>query len=250
MSGGSSATSLRHALSQAQFQLHYQPQIDIVSGKLVGFEALLCWHHPVQGMIAPDRFIPMAEKTGLIIPIGEWVIREACEKGAKLQNVKIAVNLSARQFHQDNLVESIQKILEETGMTPEYLELEITESALIHSVESAIIKMEQLIHLGTTISLDDFGTGYSSLSYLKRFPIDMLKIDKSFIDELTTDPESEVIVKTIIVMAHSLGLKVIAEGVETQEQLSMLGERGCDQAQGYLITRPLPFQQAIEAVNH
>jgi diguanylate cyclase (GGDEF)-like protein/PAS domain S-box-containing protein len=239
-------TSLRQALGQKQFQLYYQPQIDIVSGRVLGLEALLRWHHPTQGMIAPNRFIPLAEKTGLIIPIGEWVLREACGQVATQHGLKVAVNLSARQFHQKDLVAMIRRILDETGMPSANLELEITESALIYDVELAIATMEQLNDLGVSVSLDDFGTGYSSLSYLKRFPIDMLKIDKSFIDEVTTDPDSNVIVKTIIVMAHSLGLKVIAEGVETKEQLTMLREHGCDQAQGYLIARPLLCQEALE----
>ena len=238
-------TSLRHALGQDQFQLFYQPQIDIASRKIVGLEALIRWQHPTQGMIPPDCFIPLAEKTGLIIPIGEWVLRQACRQAAAAPGLKMAVNLSARQFHQDNLVAVVRKILIETGMPPADLELEITESALIYDVESAITTMEELIGLGVSISLDDFGTGYSSLSYLKRFPIDTLKIDKSFITEVTTDPDSEVIVNTIIAMAHSLKLKVIAEGVETEEQLAMLHERGCDQAQGYLFSRPLPYQEVI-----
>ena len=240
-------TSLRHALGKGQFQLYYQHQIDIATRQVVGLEALLRWHHPTQGMIAPDRFIPLAEKTGLIIPIGEWVLREACRMGAAAQGLKMAVNLSARQFHQQNLVAVIQQILEETGMPPAGLELEITESALMYDVESAIVTMTELVDLGVSISLDDFGTGYSSLSYLKRFPIDTLKIDKSFIAEVTTDPGSKVIVNTIIAMAHSLGLKVIAEGVEIEEQYAMLLERDCDQAQGYLFARPLPYQEAIDA---
>lgn len=238
-------TSLRHALGQEQFRLYYQPQIDVASRQVVGLEALLRWHHPTQGMIAPDCFIPLAEKTGLIIPIGEWVLREACRQGAAVPGLKMAVNLSARQFHQENLVAVIRQVLEETGMPPAGLELEITESALIYDVESAIVTMAELVGLGVSISLDDFGTGYSSLSYLKRFPIDTLKIDKSFIAEVTTDPDSKVIVNTIIAMAHSLGHKVIAEGVETEEQFAMLHERGCDQVQGYLFSRPVPHQEAI-----
>ncbi|KKN55463.1 hypothetical protein LCGC14_0581900 [marine sediment metagenome] len=238
-------TSLRHGLVQGQFQLYYQHQINIATRQVVGLEALLRWHHPTQGMIAPDRFIPLAEKTGLIIPIGEWVLREACLKGAAVPGLKMAVNLSARQFHQDNLVAVVQQILEETEMTPADLELEITESALMYDVESAIITMTELANLGVNISLDDFGTGYSSLSYLKRFPINTLKIDKSFIAEVTTDPDSKVIVNTIIAMAHSLGLKVIAEGVEFEEQYLMLLNRDCDQAQGYLFSRPVPHQEAI-----
>ena len=238
-------TALRNALEQEDFQLYYQPQVDIVSRKVIGMEALIRWNHPTQGMIPPDRFIPLAEKTGLIVPIGEWVMREACRQGVRLPGIKMAVNLSARQFHQDNLAEIIRQILDDTGMPPADLELEITESALIYDVESAIDTMAQLVDLGVSVSLDDFGTGYSSLSYLKRFPIDTLKIDKSFINEVSTDPGSEVIVNTIIVMAHSLGLKVIAEGVETEAQLAMLQERNCDQAQGYLFARPLPYEEAI-----
>ena len=242
-------TSLRHALVQEQFQLYYQHQVDIASRRVVGLEALVRWHHPTQGMIPPDRFIPLAEKTGLIVPIGEWVLREACRQGASLPGVRMAVNLSARQFRQKNLVAFIRQVLSETGMPPADLELEITEGTLMDDVGSAIETMKQLMELGVNISLDDFGTGYSSLSYLKRFPIDTLKIDKSFITEVTTDAGSEVIVNTIIAMAHSLGLKVIAEGVETDEQLAILRERGCDQVQGYLFARPLPYQDAIEAAH-
>lgn len=241
-------TALRHALDQNQFQLVYQPQIDIASGRVVGMEALLRWHHPVEGMISPDRFIPLAEKTGLIIPIGRWVLSEACNRAASVPGLRVAVNLSARQFHQENLVAVVQEVLEDTGLPPEQLELEITESALIYEVESAIATMSRLSALGICISLDDFGTGYSSLSYLRRFPIDTLKIDKSFINEMTTDPGSEVIINTIIAMAHSLKLKVIAEGVENEEQLAMLRTRNCDQAQGYLISRPVPFAEAVEQV--
>jgi diguanylate cyclase (GGDEF)-like protein/PAS domain S-box-containing protein len=241
-------TSLRHALRLEQFQLYFQPQINITSHQIVGMEALVRWQHPTQGVISPDRFIPIAEKTGLIIPLGEWVLREACRLGATMPTLTVAVNLSARQFHQENLVDVIRQILNETAMPAHNLELEITESALMYDVESAIAKMEQLIALGARISLDDFGTGYSSLSYLKRFPIHTLKIDKSFITQLTTDAGSEVIVNTVIAMAHGLGLNVIAEGVETEAQLAMLRARGCDQAQGYLFARPMPYQEVVDKV--
>ena len=243
-------TSLRHALEENQLELYYQPQIDIASRQVLGLEALLRWRHPGEGLIPPDRFIPLAEKTGLIIPIGKWVLYEACRQAAAVPGLRVAVNLSARQFHQENLVAVVKEVLDETGMPPGNLELEITESALIYEVESAIATMHLLSGLGVSISLDDFGTGYSSLSYLKRFPIDTLKIDKSFISEVTTDPGSEVIANTIIAMAHSLNLKVIAEGVETEEQLAMLRERECDQAQGYLISRPVPFSEAIAKLQH
>ena len=241
-------TSLRHALRLEQFQLYLQPQINIASRQVVGMEALVRWLHPTQGVISPDRFIPMAEKTGLIIPLGEWVLREACRLGATMPTLTVAVNLSARQFHQGNLVDVIRQILDETAMPACNLELEITESALMYDVESAIAKMEQFIALGARISLDDFGTGYSSLSYLKRFPIHTLKIDQSFIAQLTTDTGSEVIVNTVIDMAHGLGLNVIAEGVETEAQLAMLRARGCDQAQGYLFARPMPYQEVVDKV--
>lgn len=241
-------TSLRHALRLEQFQLYLQPQINIASRQVVGMEALVRWLHPTQGVISPDRFIPMAEKTGLIIPLGEWVLREACRLGATMPTLTVAVNLSARQFHQGNLVDVIRQILDETAMPACNLELEITESALMYDVESAIAKMEQFIALGARISLDDFGTGYSSLSYLKRFPIHTLKIDQSFIAQLTTDTGSEVIVNTVIDMAHGLGLNVIAEGVETEAQLAMLRARGCDQAQGYLFARPVPYQEVVDKV--
>ncbi|MEQ6917142.1 sensor domain-containing protein [Halomonas aquatica] len=238
-------TALRQALNEEQFHLVFQPQIDLASERVVGFETLLRWQHPELGMVPPDTFIPLAEDTGLIIPIGEWVLRTACHLARDLKAQSIAVNLSARQFHQRDLVSLVAGILEETGMPAQTLELEITESALMFDMEAAVITMSRLGKLGVRISLDDFGTGYSSLSYLQRFPIDTIKIDKSFVSGMQTDAGSSAIVNAMIAMSHSLGLQVIAEGVETEAQRDSLRERGCDQAQGYLFSRPLPFEQVV-----
>jgi len=213
---------LRRALQQGEFELFYQPIVDTSDGNLLAAEALLRWNSPEIGLIMPDRFIPLAEETGLITAIGEWVIQQACQAAMTWKNqlgrdVGISVNISPRQFRNASFVASVVNALSTTGLSAEFLELEITERlTLDNSIETAQI-LRELDEHGVRLSIDDFGTGYSSLSYLKRFPIDMLKIDKSFIDEVTIDADSNVIVKTIIVMAHSLGLKVIAEGVETKE---------------------------------
>ena len=234
-------TALRQALKDDQFHLVFQPQVDLANDQIVGFETLIRWQHPSLGLIPPDSFIPLAEKTGLIVPIGEWVLRTACRLGHELKGQTVAVNLSARQFHQRDLVSMVSGILEETGLDPKMLELEITESALMFDVEQAVKTMAGLLDLGVQMSLDDFGTGYSSLSYLQRFPIHTIKIDKSFVDRMLDDDGSSAIVNAIIAMAHSLGLKVIAEGVETEAQRDMLRARGCDCAQGYFYFRPLPW---------
>jgi diguanylate cyclase (GGDEF)-like protein/PAS domain S-box-containing protein len=244
---------LRHALERNEFVVHYQPQLDLRSGAMVGMEALLRWQHPVMGMVAPDRFIGLAEEMGLIIPIGAWVIRTVCEQTKAWQDagwfhLRAAVNLSARQFTQKTLAATVSSILRETGLDPRYLELELTESMVMNDVDSAIATLRNLKALGVHISIDDFGTGYSSLSYLRRFPIDVLKIDQSFVRELTMDGDAAAIVLAIISLAHSLRLKVIAEGVETGEQLAFLRAHGCDQMQGYYFSKPLPaadFEQLL-----
>jgi len=247
--------NLRRALERDEFVLHYQPQIDINSGQMVGAEALVRWQHPELGLVGPSEFIPFAEDTGLIVPLGEWVLRTACAQVKEWQQaglllMRISVNLSARQFQQPKLTEMIAQALAETGLEPEYLELELTESALMKNAENAIETLGQIKATGVRIAIDDFGTGYSSLSHLKRLPIDVLKIDSSFVCESTTAPDDAAIVMAIIGLAHSLKLKVIAEGVETEEQLAFLRLLRCDEIQGYLCSRPLTavaFKQFADA---
>ena len=238
------SNALHHALTRDELQLHYQPQINLKSGEICGMEALLRWHHPQLGNISPVEFIPIAEKTSLIIAIGEWVLRTACQQSIAWQleglpALPIAVNLSGRQFSQHNLSQIITHILTQTGLAPHLLELEITESTLIQDTQASIATLKALTQLGIRISIDDFGTGYSSLSYLKRFPINAIKIDQSFVRDIHTDPEDAAIVSAIIAMAKSLGMKTIAEGVETAEQLAFLQQRECDNIQGYLFSKPL-----------
>lgn len=236
---------LHHALERDEFLLHYQPQVDLRSGEIVGMEALVRWQHPELGLISPAMFIPVAEDSGLIVELGEWVLRSACAQNkawqlAGLKPVSVAVNLSARQFRQPGLVEKVVAILDETGLDPACLELELTESLVMQDVEKTIATLGKLKAMGIKLSIDDFGTGYSSLSYLKRFPIDTLKIDQSFVRDITTDPDDAAIAKSIISMAHDMQLRVIAEGVETEAQKSFLQQRHCDEMQGYLFSRPVP----------
>ncbi len=235
---------LRHALERDEFQIQYQPQVCLKHGHIVGMEVLLRWQHPVHGLISPARFIGLAEEMGLIIPIGAWVIRTACKQTKAWQlagfgDLRVAVNLSPRQFTQKALAQSIADVLQETGLEPRFLEVELTESMVMNDVDNAITILRTLKELGTHISIDDFGTGYSSLSYLRRFPIDVLKIDQSFVNESTVDPDAAAIVVAIISLAHSLRLRVIAEGVETAEQLEFLRAQGCDEMQGYYFSRPV-----------
>jgi EAL domain-containing protein (putative c-di-GMP-specific phosphodiesterase class I) len=235
---------LRHALERSEFSLHYQPKIDIPTGRVVGVEALLRWQNPVLGSVSPAKFIPVLEDTGIIIAVGEWVLRTACTQAKSWQAMglplSVAVNLSARQFYQKDLALRIGEILSETTLAPEMLELEITESLLMKHSEASNTTLAELKARGIEISIDDFGTGYSSLSYLKRFPINTLKIDQSFVRDITTNPDDAAITTGIIALAHSLRLTVIAEGVETLEQLDFLRTHGCDQFQGYYMSRPLP----------
>ena len=237
-------TGMRTALERGEFVLHYQPLVNMQSGLIVGMEALLRWQHPEYGLIPPMEFIPLAEETGLIVSIGEWVLRTACAQikvwhATGFPALHVAVNLSSKQLQQKNFAEVVKRTLGETGLEPRYLDLELTESLLMQDMESAVAILKELKDLGALISLDDFGTGYSSLSYLKRFPIDFLKIDRSFVKDIAHDRYGAGIVRAIIVMAHTLGIKVIAEGVESAEQLEFLRAQGCDITQGYFCSKPL-----------
>ncbi len=235
---------LRQALERSEFRLHYQPKANLSSGRICGCEALLRWQHPQRGMVSPGQFIPLAEETGLIVPIGTWVIKEACRQSlawqaAGLPPVSIAVNLSARQFRQGNLAEIVNSILRHTQIDPALLELELTESMIMDDPASTGQILRELKDLGVFLSLDDFGTGYSSLNYLRRFPVDSLKIDQSFIRDVAIDPSGASVVTSIIDIAHNLRLTAIAEGVETSDQLDFLIASGCDQMQGYLFSKPV-----------
>ncbi|HEY8804864.1 MAG TPA: GGDEF domain-containing phosphodiesterase, partial [Clostridium sp.] len=237
---------IEKALESNEFLIYYQPQVDIKNGNIIGAEALIRWMHKVKGMIYPDEFIPIAEETGLISRIGEWALREACSQLKRWQEinlclVKVSVNLSAQQFLKGDLTEVVKNILFKTGLDPQCLELEITESMTME-VNYAIKTLKELNHLGVRISIDDFGTGYSSLSYLKKFPINYLKIDKSFVRDIMKSESDANIVGTIISMAHNFGLEVIAEGVEEKEQLRFLQLRDCDFVQGYFFSRPISAQ--------
>jgi EAL domain-containing protein (putative c-di-GMP-specific phosphodiesterase class I) len=239
---------LRRALEHGEFVLHYQPQISLATGAVFGAEALIRWHHPELGMVPPGRFISVAEDTGLIVPIGEWVLREACRqtmawRKAGLPELLIAVNLSAVQFNRGDVEKSVTQALAESGLNPALLELELTESILIKDTEKVLAKVRRLKSLGVKLSIDDFGTGYSSLSYLKRFDVDKLKIDQSFVRDMANDPDDAAIVRAIIQMAKSLNLTTIAEGVEDERQLALLRLQHCDEAQGYHFARPMPADE-------
>jgi EAL domain-containing protein (putative c-di-GMP-specific phosphodiesterase class I) len=236
---------LRHAIENRELLLYYQPFIDLESEKIVGAEALIRWNHPTLGMIPPSKFIPLAEGTGLIVPIGEWVLKTACAQNKAWQNmglppIRVAINLSASQFQRSGMVEKIKRALAETALSPIYLELELTESILMQKTDEMISTLGKFHEMGIQISIDDFGTGYSSLSYIKKFPIDTLKIDQSFVRDITTNPDDAALSTAIIAMAHSLNLKVIAEAVETADQMAFFKARGCNEIQGYYISPPLP----------
>ena len=241
---------LRHALEKNEFVLHYQPQVDIGSGKIIAVEALLRWAHPEKGLIPPGKFIPIAEESNLIISIGEWVLHAACMQNrawqdAGLPHVRMSVNLSARQLRQPQLVAVVAKAMEDAGLAlhSDNLELEMTESMIMKNIGETITTLNRLHEMGVKLAVDDFGTGHSSLTYLKRLPIHTLKIDKSFVDDIATDPDSAAIATTIIALGHSLKLNVIAEGVETAEQLAVLREMKCDEIQGYYFSRPIPAKE-------
>jgi diguanylate cyclase (GGDEF)-like protein/PAS domain S-box-containing protein len=246
-------TDLRRAITRKEFFLNYQPIVSLETGKVSSFEALVRWRHPERGLVGPTEFIPVAEETGLILPIGQWVLNEACRQVREWQKlhladerVTISVNLSSRQFSQADLIDQVSSALRESGLRPGCLKLEITESMVMENIDTAIGMLAQLRALGVGLSIDDFGTGYSSLSYLHRFPIDTLKIDRSFVTQMTDNTENAEIVRTIVTLARSLDMDVIAEGVETRAQLQQLSTLGCDYGQGYLFSRPVGESQALD----
>jgi diguanylate cyclase (GGDEF)-like protein len=244
--------SLHRALERSELMLHYQPVVELEEVTTVGVEALVRWQHPSQGLVPPCRFIPVAEESGLIIPIGAWVLEQACHQlqdwqqpGRSGPHGSMEVNLSARQIDDPRIVRTVEQILARTGLAPEHLTLEITESALMTNAASALAVLSALKELGVQLAIDDFGTGYSSLTYLQRFPLDVLKVDRSFVEELGVSVEGEEIVSAVINLAHALGLKVVAEGVETTLQLEVLQAFECDLAQGYLFSKPLPAGEIV-----
>jgi diguanylate cyclase (GGDEF)-like protein/PAS domain S-box-containing protein len=246
-------SGLRHALERGEFVLHYQPKVNIASARVTGMEALVRWNRPQGGLVPPGEFISLAEETGLIVPIGEWVLRAACERNRAWQReglapLRVAVNLSARQFAQASLVSEVARVLDAAGLDPELLELEITESMIMEDPQRAIQTLRRLKSMGIALAIDDFGTGYSSLGYLKRFPIDHIKIDRSFVKDIPGSADDMIITRTIIAMTHNLRLKAIAEGVETQAQHDFLREHGCDELQGYFFSRPLPERDFLALV--
>ena len=241
--------SLKHATEREEIEIHYQPKIEFGAGRVTGVEALIRWRHPQLGLLLPDRFVPLAEETGLIIPIGYWTLRRVCERIRRWRDqglaLSVAVNLSASQFHQAELVKELAAILWSTGAPAQHLELEITETMVMKDPDRAVAVMEQLRSMGVRLSIDDFGTGHSSLGYLKRFPIDRLKVDRSFVRELPHNGEDAAITRAVIALAHSLKMTVVAEGVEDQLQFDMLREQGCDEFQGYFCRPPLPETELL-----
>ena len=244
---------LRRAIERQELEVYYQPQARVDSGRIIGAEALVRWHHPTRGMVSPAEFIPLAEETGQIVAIGEWVLRTACAQlqawtQSGMQGLRVAVNVSVKQLLQKNFAHSVEQALADTGLPPQQLELEITESTLMENAQDTLEALHRLRGLGVRLSIDDFGTGYSSLSYLKRFPVDIIKIDRSFVSEVPHDADGAAIVTGIIALAHSLRLEVIAEGVETAAQLQFLREQSCDILQGYYLSQPVPAEQFVNEV--
>jgi EAL domain-containing protein (putative c-di-GMP-specific phosphodiesterase class I) len=237
-------TQLRRALERGELALHYQPLVSAETGEVAAVEALVRWFHPELGRVPPSEFIPLAEETGLILPIGQWVLTEACRQVREWQrlgfpDLRLAVNLSGRQFKQRNLVDIIRRVLQATGMAANLLELELTESALMEDVGESVQRLQAIHDLGVQFAVDDFGTGYSSLAYLKRFPIRCLKIDRSFVKDVTTDANDAAIAQAIVALAEMLKISVVAEGVETREQLAIIRRFGCHELQGFLFSGPL-----------
>jgi len=242
---------LRRALERKEFRLHYQPKVSLESGEIVAMEALIRWEHPAQGLVFPAQFVPVAEEIDLIAPIGRWVLEEACRQARRwharfpgMPPLKVCVNLSAKQFQHCALLEDIGAALRETGLDPSALDLEITESVVMEDAPATIATLRDLKGLGVNLAIDDFGMGYSSLSYLKRFPVDFLKVDRSLIQGIGEGPKDEAILSALVTLAHSMGTRTIAEGVETKEQLARLREAGYDFGQGYYFAGPLPSQAA------
>jgi diguanylate cyclase (GGDEF)-like protein len=247
---------LRRAVERNELAIHYQPEVSLSTGKIVGIEALVRWEHPERGLLYPEQFVPVAEETGLIVPIGEAVLEEACRQAKGWQErwpsdpPALCVNISARQFKEPGLAHSVARVLEETGLEPSNLLLEVTESTAMRDALTTAAALEDIQQFGVRMVLDDFGTGYSSLSYLERFPVDYVKIDPSFVGRLGKHPRAEMLVSGIIGLVHALGLKVIAEGVETEEQLELLRTAGCDLAQGYLFSKPLRGEAVLRELSN
>ena len=241
---------LRKALVNGEFEVYYQPIVDLINQAITGFEALVRWNHPGRGMVAPSEFIPLAEETGLIVPIGEWVLRQACSEAAKWpSDVSLAVNLSPAQFKMRNLSQTVISALAQSSMPASRLELEITESVLLVDNAATLETLHQLRNLGVRISMDDFGTGYSSLSYLRSFPFDKIKIDQSFVRNLATNSDSQAIVRAVTGLGNSLGMRTTGEGVETQEECDYLKLQGCTEAQGYFFGKPKPVSEVLNLLS-
>ena len=239
---------MRHAIERHELVLHYQPKHDLATGEIIGAEALIRWRHPQRGLVLPEKFIAIAEDCGLIVPIGRWVLREACRQARAWQAAGrpplcIAINISSVELRTPGFVSGVRAVLAETGLEPRYLELELTETGLMEDSRSVTDVLKELKEIGVLLALDDFGTGYSSLSHLKHFPIDALKIDQSFVRDLTTDEDGAGIVTALIGMGKSLRMRVVAEGVETREQLKILQKHACPQGQGYYFCRPVPAEE-------
>jgi EAL domain-containing protein (putative c-di-GMP-specific phosphodiesterase class I) len=244
-------SGLRRAIERGELELHYQPKMNLATQAIVGVEALMRWRHPVLGMVSPAQFIPIAEETGLIDAMGQWALQQACSDARAWQDrglppVQMSVNLSPHQLNSRTLIGDIAEVLRRTRLDPALLELEITEGAMMKNPEHAVAMLQEIRDLGVGLAIDDFGTGYSSLSYLKRFPLSTVKIDRSFVNDLSHDSDAQALTHGIITLAHGLRMKVVAEGVETEAQLAQLHRRGCDEIQGYWLCKPLPAEEACK----